>query len=61
MKTHLLALTALAAMLSAEGALAACKFRQETNDFFSGVPTLRTAWTQVNPGDCEGELSYCEG
>jgi len=55
MKTHLLVLTALTAVLAAEGALAACKFRQETNDFFSGVPTLRTAWASVNPGDCKGD------
>lgn len=57
MKTQYLVLTALAAILGAEGALAACKFRQETNDFFSGVPTLRTAWTRVNPGDCKGNCS----
>lgn len=43
----------LAALISGN-ALAKCEFRQETNDFFSGVPTLRTVWTQVNPGECKG-------
>jgi len=57
MKTQILALTALAAILGAEGALADCEFRQETNDFFSGVPTLRTAWAPVNPGDCKGDCN----
>jgi hypothetical protein len=60
MKSHILILTALVATLGAQGALAAkskCAFREETNDFFSGVPTLRTAWTQVNPGDCKGDCN----
>ena len=60
MKSHILILTALVATLGAEGALAAkskCAFREETDDFFSGVPTFRTAWTQVNPGDCKGDCN----
>lgn len=60
MKTHILILTALVATLGAEGVLAAkskCEFREETNDFFSGVPTLRTAWTPVNPDECEGDCN----
>ncbi len=49
---------ALVAMLLAEGAFAAsCKYRQDTNDFFSGVPTLRTARAPVNPGNCEGDCN----
>jgi len=60
MNTRILILTALVATLGAEGALAAkskCEFREETNDFFSGVPTLRTAWTPVNPDECEGDCN----
>ena len=44
-KIKFLMLFALASLLGAEGAFAAkCKFRQDTNDFFSGALTLRTAW-----------------
>jgi len=60
MKPHILILTALVATLGAEGVLAAkskCEFREDTNDFFNGVPTLRTAWVPVNPGDCEGDCN----
>jgi hypothetical protein len=57
MKTQTLMMSALAALLFADGAFAACNYRQETNDFFSGVPTTRTAWTNVNPGNCEGDCN----
>lgn len=55
MKSPILIFTALMATLGAEGALAAapkCDFREDTNDFFSGVPTLRTSWAAVNSSDC---------
>jgi hypothetical protein len=60
MKSLILILTALVTTLSAEGALAAkskCDFREDTNDFFSGVPTLRTSWAAVNSADCGADCN----
>lgn len=58
MKSFSVFFIALVSMLLAEGAFAAsCKYRQETNDFFSGVATLRTVWAPVNPGNCEGDCN----
>ena len=48
MKTRFLMLFALTVVLRAEAALAAkCSFREDTNDFFSGAPTLRTKWDEI--------------
>ncbi len=58
MKLKLFLLLAVTILLSAEGAFAAkCAFRQDTNDFFSGVPTLRTEWAPLNPASCKGECN----
>ena len=47
MKRNLIAIFAIMTLLAGEAVLAAkCKFREDTNDMFSGVPTLRTAWNK---------------
>jgi hypothetical protein len=60
MKSLILIITTLVAALGAEGALAAkskCDFREDTNDFFSGVPTLRTSWSAVNSRECGADCN----
>jgi len=48
MKKRNLTLCALAVFFSSQAVLAAkCTFREDTNDFFSGVPTLRTKWDEI--------------
>lgn len=58
MKLKLFLLLAVTVLLSAESAFAAkCSFREDTNDFFSGVQTLRTEWAPLNPASCQGECN----
>jgi hypothetical protein len=60
MKSPILILTTIVAILGAEGVLAAkskCDFREDTNDFFSGVPTLRTSWAAVNSRECGADCN----
>ncbi len=58
MNIKLTLLLAVTVFLSAESAFAAkCSFRLDTNDFFSGVPTMRTEWEPLNPTSCQGECN----
>jgi hypothetical protein len=56
-KIQHLVVGALASVFFTDAALAACKFKEDTNDYFSGVPTLRTPWTRINTGDCTGDCN----
>ncbi len=50
MNFRILMVVATGSMLLMESAAAAkCKFRQDTNDYFSGALTLRTAWKRNDP------------
>ncbi len=47
MKRNLIVVFAITTLLGGEAVLAAkCKFREDTDDMFSGAPTLRTAWNK---------------